>query len=177
MSRKKKSYEWFGGGEAIDVKTDASTSVADLIQLIPGRPLADDTGIRTQFLIEAMYLHFHVHRLLITELDALAFCVYQGNMSDSGNNPVQALDALSLQGRLYSRKQIMMMAPLAVPALLPVGDAGTFVTSDEILVSSHEYQASRKHDRSQQILTLCVNADVSAVIRVFVQWRVLTSWT
>ncbi len=175
MSKRKKTYEWFGGGENLDVKTDASTSVADLIQMIPGRALADDAGVRTQFLIEAIYLHMHVHRLLITEVDALGFIVYQGNLSDSGNNPVQALDAVSLQNRLYSRKQIMMMGPLAVPPIIFDG-VSAFTTQEEVLVSSHEYQANRKHDRSQQVLTLAVNADVSDVISCFCQWRVLVSW-
>ncbi len=175
MAKRKKEYQWLGGGENIEAQTGASTSVADVIQLIPGHALADDAGVRTNFLIEAIYLHFHVHRLLITELDALGFLVYQGNMSDSGNNPVQALDALSLEDRLYSRKQLMMMGPLAVPAIIFDG-VSAFTTQEQVLVSSHEYQASRKHDRSQQVLCLTVNADVSVVVNVFCQWRVLVSW-
>ncbi len=175
MGKKRKEYQWLGGGENIEPQTGASTSVADVIQLVPGVPIADNAGVRTTFLIEAIYLHFHVHRLLITELDALGFLVYQGNVSDSGNNPVQALDALSLEDRLYSRKQLMMMGPLAVPAIIFDG-VSAFTTQEQVLVSSHEYQANRKHDRSQQILCLTVNSDVSVVTSVFCQWRVLVSW-
>ncbi len=175
MTRKKKSYQWLGGGENLDVKTGASTSVADVIQMVPGLLLADNAGVRTQFLIEAIYVHFHVHRLLITEVDALAFLIYQGNMSDSGNNPVQALDALSLEDRLYSRKQLMLMGPLPVPAIIFDG-VSAFTTQEQVLVASFEYQANRKHDRSQQVLCLTVNSDVSAVLSVFCQWRVLVSW-
>ncbi len=177
MSKKRKEYQWLGGGENIEPQTGASTSVADVIQLVPGVPIADNAGVRTTFLIEAIYLHFHVHRLLITELDALGFLVYQGNVSDSGNNPVQALDALSLEDRLYSRKQLMMMGPLEVPPIVVSGDLLTATTDERVLVSSHEYQANRKHDRSQQILCLTVNSDVSVVTSVFCQWRVLVSWT
>ncbi len=175
MARKNKDYQWFGGGQLVVAETRASTSVADVVQLIPGVPIADDAGTRNKFLIEAIYMHFHVHRILITELDAVGFLVYQSNMSDSGNNPLAALDALSLEDRLYGRKQLMMMGPLAVPLVIENG-AAAFTTNDAVLVSSHEYQASRKHDRSQEVLCLTVNADVSLVVRVFCQWRVLVSW-
>ncbi len=175
MARKKKEYQWMGGGQLVSAETRASTSVADVIQLIPGVPIADDAGSRNNFLIEAMYLHFHVKRLLITDMDALAFLVYQSNMSDSGNNPLAALDALSLEDRLYGRKQLMMMGPLPVPAIIFDG-VSAFTTQEEIKVHSAEYQAKRKHDRSQQVLCMTINADVSDVVQVFCQWRVLVSW-
>ncbi len=174
MARKKKEYQWMGGGQLVTVETRAGTSVADVVQMIPGVPIADEAGVRTNFLIEAMYLHFHVKRLLITDFDALAFLVYQGNMSDSGNNPVQSLDALSTEDRLYSRKQLMMMGPLPVPPV--ISSEAVFTTQEEIKVVSFEYQAKRKHDRSQQVLCMTVNADVSLVVQVFCQWRVLVSW-
>ncbi len=162
-------------GQLVIAETRAGTSVADVVQMIPGVPIADDAGARTKFLIEAMYLHFSVHRILITEVDALGFLVYQGNMSDSGNNPVQALDALSLEDRLYTRKQLMMMGPLPVPPIIFDG-VSAFTTQEQVQVASFEYQANRKHDRSQQVLCLTVNCDVSLVVRVFCQWRVLVSW-
>ncbi len=176
MSRTKKEYQWMGGGQIVEAETRAGTSVADVVQLIPGVPIADDAGARNKFLIEAIYMHFSVHRILITEVDALAFLVYQGNMSDSGNNPVQSLDALSLEDRLYSRKQLMMMGPLPVPPVLGNQDFTAFTTNDQVLVHSAEYQANRRHDRGQQVLCLTVNCDVSLVLRVFCQWRVLVSW-
>ncbi len=175
MARKNKEYQWIGGGQLVVAETRASTSVADVVQLIPGVPIADDAGARNKFLIEAMYLHFSVHRALITEVDALAFLVYQSNMSDSGNNPLAALDALSLEDRLYGRKQLMMMGPLPVPAIIFDG-VSAFTTQEQVLVASYEYQAKRKHDRGQQVLCMTVNCDVSLVCRVFCQWRVLVSW-
>ncbi len=173
----KKTYSWLGGGQTIDPQTDASTSTADVIQLIPAQPVAAVTNERTRFLIEAIYLNFSVQRILTTTFDALGFLVYQIPPIEDSANPSLALDAISTSDRLYSRKNIMMMAPLPVPPILGTSDLLAFSTSDEILVSHHEYQANRKHDTAFQILAMTINSDVSVVTRVFAQWRVLVSWS
>ncbi len=173
----KKTYMWMGGGQVIEPQTDASTSSADIIQMIPATPLTALAGARTKFLIEAIYLNFSIHRLLSTTFDALGFLVYQIPPQEDNNNPALVLDALSTEDRLYARKNIMMMAPLPVPPILGTSDLLAFTPNDAILVDHHEYQANRKHDTTSQILCLAVNSDVSVVTRVFCQWRILTSWS
>ncbi len=173
---KDKQYMWLGGGEIRVPETDVSTSVGEVIQMIPPQPVAEVVGARTKFLIEAIYLHFSVRRILTTTFDALGFVVYQSPITEGTNNPAQPLDALSTTDRLYSNKRIMMMAPLAVPPILGTSDLLAFSVNDEIVTEHHEYQAMRKHDRASEVLCLNLNTDVSNVVSVFCQWRVLTSW-
>ncbi len=176
MARNKKAYSWLGGGENIEPMGDASTATTELIQLIPAQPVADTVGARTQFLIEAIYLHFSIHRLLITELDACGFIVWQAPVTEASNLPAQSLDALSTTDRLYANKRIMMMAPLPVPPIFLSGDLVSATVDERVMTSSHEYQAMRKHDRSNTVLAMAVNSDVDIVLSVFCQWRVLVSW-
>ncbi len=176
MARKKHVYTWVGGGQNIEPETDASTSTSEVIQLIPPQPTSEVTGMRQNSIIDAIYLHFSIHRLLITELDALGFLVYQEPVAEGAAQPVQALNALSTTDRLYSNKRIMMMAPLPVPRIALSSDLLSATVDEQVLVAHHEYQAQRKHDRSSQVLCLTVNADVSVVVSVFCQWRVLLRW-
>ncbi len=172
----KKQYSWLGDGTIIEPQTDASTASSDVIQMIPAVATADLANTRTRFLIEAIYLNFSISRILTTTFDALGFCVYQMAPQEGQQNPALALDAISTEDRLYARKNIMMMAPLPVPAILVNGFTGTVLTNDEIITSHHEYQANRKHDTASQVLCMTLNSDVSVVTRVFCQWRILVSW-
>lgn len=172
----KRKTQWIGGGQNIEPSTDVSTAIGDVIQMIPVLPLAEIRGQPTSMLIEAIYLHFSIHRLLITELDALGFVVWVANLQEAGNLPVQTIDALSLNDRLYGNKAIMMMAPLPVPRIALSGDLVSATVDQEVLTAHHEYQAMRKLDRSSNVLSLIVNSDVSVVCNVFCQWRVLVSY-
>ncbi len=172
----KRNYNWIGGAQNIEPETDAGTTTTEVIQLIPPQQTSTIVGARTDLLIEAIYLHFSVHRLLITEVDAMAFLVYQSPIAEGGNVPAQALDALTLVDRDMANKKIMMHAPLPVPRIALSGDLLSGTVTEEVLVAHHEYQAMRKHDRASQVLCLTVNSDVSVVLNVFCQWRVLVSW-
>ncbi len=173
---KKRSRQWVGGGQVIEPQTDASTSTSDIIKLVEPIPRSAIQGADFKVLIEAIYLHFSTHRILTTTFDALGFMVYTQQVSESTELPLQALDALSTDRRLYSNNQILMMAPLKVPPILGTSDLLAFTTNDEIVVEHHDYQATRKLDRAAQVLCLTVNSDVSDVVRTFVQWRVLLSY-
>ncbi len=173
----KRRTTWVGGGEIRIPETDAGTTVSEVIQLIPPQPLTQGVGDRTKCVIDAIYLHFSIRRIALNAVDALGFIVYQSQVLEAGDTPSQSLDALSLQGRAYANKAIMMMAPLPVPPLLGAGDLLTFVANDQVMVASHEFQASRKHDMASQVLCLNLNSDISAVFRVFCQWRILLAWT
>ncbi len=172
----KRRYQWVGGGQNIEPEPDASTSVGEVIRVIPATTTSEAAGENTQMVIEAIYMHFSIHRLLITELDALGFMVWTANVAEAGNDPSQALDALSTVDRAYANKNILMMAPLPVPRIALSSDLLSGTVTEEVLVSSHEYQASRKFDRSNQVLAMTVNSDVSVVVSVFCQWRVLVSY-
>jgi len=196
MSKRKRT-QWFGGGQVIEPETDASTSTAEVLQLIPSIQTGELAQEVSEFTIEAIYLHFSIRRILISAIDALGFLVYQGEVVEGGNNPAQALDALAQAPREYSNKRIMMMealdalaqapreysnkrimmmAPLPVPPILGTSDLLAFTTDSQVLVAHHEFQASRKHNRSNTILCMTVNCDISVATRIFCQWRVLVNF-
>ncbi len=170
---KRKSTFWVGGGEIREPETDASTSTGEVIQLLPAVVRTANLGPDTSVVIEAIYLHFHIHRILTTVFDALGFMVWISNVTETSELPVQSLDALSTDDRAYANKNILMMEPLPVPPNLNSGDLLSAAVNDEIYVSSHQFRASRKLDRASNVLCLNLNSDVSAVTRVFCQWRIL----
>ncbi len=173
----KRKFNWIGGGQIIEPEGDASTSVTEVIQLVPALPAAEARGQNTSCLVEAIYLHFSIHRILTTPLDAVAFVVWMANLQEGASAlPVQALDALSLQDRAAGNKAIMMACPLPVPKNQYSGDLLSVITDDAVITCSHQYKARRKMDRMGQMLAMTVNADVDIVVRIFVQWRVLLSY-
>ncbi len=174
---KKHRTSWLGGSLLMNPETDAGTTTAEVAQLIPPQQAAEVVGDRTSFVIEAIYMHFSIRRVSLAQPDALGFMVYQSMVSEAGNLPVLALDALSTTPREYSRKNIMMMAPLPVPPLLGAGDLLSFQTDDRIITEHHEFQAMRKHDTASQVLCMTINSDISLVVRIFAQWRILIGWT
>ncbi len=151
--------------------------MTEVIQLVPALPQANALGENTQCLIEAIYLHFSIQRLLITNFDALGFVVWLAALQEGSSAlPVQSLDALSTRDRDYGNKAILMMAPLPVPPILASSDLVSAITNEAIVTDHHEYQATRKYDRAGQVLCMAVNSDVSVVCNVFCQWRVLLSY-
>ncbi len=169
----KRKTNWVGGGQLVVPETDASTSIGEVVQLVPALPIADFRGQDTACLVEAVYLYFSIKRLLITDFDALGFVMWMSNIQEGGAAPVQSLDALSTTDRAYGNKAIMLMAPLPCPPFLASSDLASAIVSAEIKAAHHEYQAMRKMDRASNVLALAINSDVSLVAQVFVQWRVL----
>ncbi len=176
MARSKRSYQWVGGGQIVTPKTDASSAVGDVMQLAPAISRTVAEVGRTDCLIQAIYIHVSSHRLLTTSFDALGLVVWVANVSEGSANPVQTLDALSTDVRAYSNKNILILEPLEVPPVLASSDLMTVTTDDRILTHKATFQASRKLDRAQQVLSLQLNTDVSDVMRCFVQARVLLSY-
>lgn len=172
----KRRTQWVGGAKSYEPQTDASTSASDVIQLVEPRPLTDTQGLPVKCTIEAIYLHFSIKRILITDFDALGFLVYTQQVSETSDLPLQALDALSLAERAYANKQILMMAPLPYPPIFLSSDLLSATPDNSGMVASHEFQASRKLDRSSQVLCMTLNSDVSVVVNVFAQWRILLSY-
>ncbi len=168
--------QWLGGAKLQLANTDASSPVADIIEMIPAELSTAPVGQSTKYTVEAIYLHTSTRRLLTTTVDALGFVVWVAQVAETGNTPVQSLDALSTTNRAYGNSRIMMMKPLAVPPLLGTSDLLAFTVDDRVIVAHHEFQASRTLDRSNQVLAMQVNCDVSAVCQVFCQWRVLVSY-
>ncbi len=173
----KRKTSWVGGAQLVIPETDAGTTPSEVVQLIPPQLSTESVGDRTKFVVEAIYLHFSIRRILNSNPDACGFLVWQAAVNESNEFPAQSLDALSLQRRAYANKNIMMMAPLPIPPLLGASDLASFTTNDAVLVAHHEFQASRKHDTASQVLAMNVNCDISLVLRVFCQWRILLAWT
>ncbi len=144
--------------------------------MAPAIKLADIVQQRTSCLIEAIYVHFSTTRILISSLSMVGMIVWVANVSEGSNNPSQTLDALSIDPRAYSNKNILIMEPVPVPPILASGDLLSATTNEEIRTSKYTYQASRKLDRAQQILCMQVNADVDSVVSCFIQYRVLLSY-
>ncbi len=174
MARRK--YQWVGHGNVIVPKTDASTPTSELLELVPAVLRTSAAGPRTDCLIEAIYVHVHTHRLLTTTLDACGIIVWTAVVSEGADAPAQSLNAIPTDARAYGNKNILIMAPVPVPPLLGSSDLLSVTPDDQVMVSSYEYQASRKLDRQNQVLALTINSDVSSVLRCFVQVRVLLSW-
>ncbi len=173
---KRRRLQWVGGAESIDTATDANTAVGDLILMITALDRTADQGQPSKCLIEAIYLKMSTRRLLTTTMAALTYMVWLANVSEGSDLPIQALNSQSLDARAYGNSDILMHGALDVPPLLGTSDLLAFTVNDEIKATDAEFQATRKFDRSRQILTLVVNSDVDAMCRVFCQWRVLLSY-
>ncbi len=173
----KKRLQWVGGGTIREAETDASTSTAEVIQLVPPIQTSTQTGGPSECLIKAVYLHFSSRRILLSALDAFGFIMWVATRQENANLPVQSLDAIPSDKEVpYANKAIMLMAPLAVPPLLAAGDLLSFQTNDQIITEHHTFESNRKLDRNSQILCLNLNSDISVVMRTFVQWRVLLQY-
>ncbi len=175
MAKKSKSTMWVGGAILYSPEPDVSTTTSEVIELIPAVLAADPVGVLTKYTIQAIYLHFSIRRINIAETQALGFLVYQTGVTEGANTPVQALDALSLEERFYGNRAILMMAPLPVPFINHSGDLATAQVTEQVLTSHHEFQASRKHDRSNTVLAMTLNSETLAV-SVFSQWRILLEY-
>ncbi len=176
MSRKR-NLQWVGGGVIREAETDASTSTAEVIQLVPPIQVATKDGGPSNALIKAVYLHFSSKRILLSSLDAFGFIMWIAIRQENANLPVQSLDAIPANNTPYANKAIMLMAPLQVPPLLAAGDLLSFQTNDQLITEHHTFESNRKLDRQSQILCLNLNSDISVVMRTFVQWRVLLEYS
>ncbi len=174
MGKRRKTV-WVGGGQLITPEPDVSTATGEIIELIPAVTAAAPVGEDTACTVEAIYLHFSVRRNTIAETQALGFLVWVANVTEAAEVPVQALDALSVTSRAYGNKNILMMAPLPVPPILASSDLATAIQSEEVMVAHHEFQASRKLDRSNNVLAMSVNVETLSV-SVFCQWRILLDY-
>ncbi len=176
MARNKRSYQWIGAANVFLPKTDASSATTGILEIAPALLRTAPVQGRTDCLIEAIYIHISTHRVLTTTLDAAGIIVWVANVSEGSDNASQTLDALSTEDRAYSNKNILIMEPFAVPPTVSSSDLVSVAINDAVLVSKHSFQATRKLDRSSQVLALQVNADVSDVIRCFIQVRALLSY-
>lgn len=160
----------------MDTATDANTSTTDVIQMVTALDRTADMGQPSKCLIEAIYLKASIRRLLTTTMASLTYMVWLGNVSEGSDLPIQALNSQSLDARAYGNSDILMHSAMPVPPLLGTSDLLAFTVNDEIRAEAYEFQATRKFDRSRQILCLVANSDVDAMVRVFFQWRVLLSY-
>ncbi len=176
MAKSKRKYQWVGGGKLISVQPDTSTSVADVMEIVPAVLKASVAGPDTSYLLEAMYIKVSTRRIGVAAFDAAGIIVWTAPVVEGGDSPAQTLDAVSTDARAYANKCILLMEALPVPALLATSDLLAFVPNDEVVVTRFEYQAKRKIDRSNTVLALIINSDLSNQLRCFVQVRALLSY-
>jgi len=164
-----KKYKWCGGAIVRTVESFPNTAQNEIIVLCD--TVGDDSY--SDCVIERSIIMFHIHRALNTTLDGFAgVLAIQKNDQSIPAEPVQVLDALSLIPAEYSNRDILHWAPLPVP---PTMSTGTTLNRETVPVV-WDIKMRRKLHRSNEMLTLSMNTDITAVIRVFVQHRVLLSY-
>jgi len=174
--RSGKKYKWCGGGIIREPDTFGTTSRAEVIELCPALT-ESELEAYSDVVIERCHIHIATHRLLISPLDAFGIIVWLAQVQEFDNDVVQVLDSLGLTAgaaRQYGNRQIMFQGQLPVPRVNSL-DAQD-VLSNEVLTEKIDIKVRRKLHRSNEILALSLNTDVDAVLRCFVQWRVLLSY-
>ena len=171
-----KKYKWCGGGIIREPETFASTARSEVINLCPALR-EDELESYSDVVVERCHISIATHRILVTSVDAFGVLVWVAQVNEADNDVVQSLDAIGLTvgaARQYGNRQIMYQT------LLPVPPINALELSNEldlrIQVEHIDIKVRRKLHRSNEMLALTLNSDVSSVMRCFVQWRVLLSY-
>ena len=167
----KKAYKWCGTGQTRTVETAVSTSTAEVLILCPVVSIAAYNDV----VVERTILNFAIRRELTSDVLALAAMVCVQPIVTGGILPVQVLDALSTDDADYGAKNILHWESLPIPALLEAFDGGGKI-SGEVAHVQWDIPVKRRLNRERELLTLNINSDVTAVIKVFMQSRVLLSY-
>ena len=165
-------YQWCGHQGQEDLETSASTSTADIIILCPS---LGDTNQQSTVTIEKIFARFLVTRIGISSVNAVAFIIATQETVPATGAPVTVINPLETTADNFTLglKQILMTGLLPHPptVLIPSSDAKSVNLGS--LATDMEFNGRRKLNRMNHALTLTMNADVDAMIRVFAQIRIL----
>ena len=167
----KKSFKWCGTGQTRSPETAVSTTAAEVLILCPVVSIAAYNDV----VVERSIINFSIRRELTSDVLALAALLSVQPIVQGGILPVQVLDALSTDDADYGAKNILHWESLPIPALLEAFDGGGKI-SGEVKHIQWDVPVKRRLNRERELLTLNINSDVSSVLNIFMQSRVLLSY-
>ena len=165
----KKSYKWCGTGQTRVVETAVSTTTAELLILCPVVSIAAYNNV----IIERTIINFSIRRDTAGDILALAAMVCVQPVATGTALPVQSLDALDTSDAAYGAGNILHWEALPVPALVYDSTGDTMRVDGSVDHVQWDIPVKRKLNRERECLVLTINSDVSSVVKVFMQSRVL----
>jgi len=169
-------YKWWGFGELRTIETAVSTSVSEVMHLVPCAISDDAQGDVT---VEAIYCHISVRRANSTVVDGVGYIIANQKCTPADGNPIEVLDTVPTGATAVTalaNRDIMMHGLLNVPAML-TNEVPAVVSNRENIVNEVVYKARRKLYRLNHGLYLHITADVSGVLTVFVSARTLLRYS
>lgn len=163
-SRIKPSYKWVGANDVQDIQRIASMSPGLVYLALPGSVIVEANN---DVLMETIFISHSISRLLITNVGFLHVLVAMQKIDPSSGLPTEVLDPAAGTGFDIANRDILAWYQLPMPPVLPVGNAGTFVTSDESVIYRHQVNVRRRIQRANHAITITiVNGVADDVIRV-----------
>ena len=164
-------YQWCGHQSVQTLETSVATAASEIILLCA---FLGDTNQQSTVTVERIIMSFLIHRILATEFDACAFVVAIQETVPATGAPVTVINPLDTAADNFTLglKQILMTGLLGWPPVILRAD-DTSKENSAGMYQSFEFNGRRKLNRMNHAVTLTVNTDVTAVLRMFVQTRVL----
>ena len=125
--------------------------------------------------IEKIFLRFLTTRIGVSQVNVVGFALAIQETVPTTGAPVTVINPLdtSQDNFTLGLKQLIMTGLLPVPpvVLQPSDDAK--IVNNSNMLTQYEFNGRRKYNRMNHALTLTVNADVDAMVRMFFQARIL----
>ncbi len=171
-SRTAPKYKWCGHAAVLTVDTQGATATSDIMLLCPS---LGNSEIQGEVIVERIILSFSTRRLLTTATSAAGFLVAKQKTVPATGLPLEVLNPLetTADNFEFGNKDLLYQGLLSIPANGFVGNSGAVAVSEQVIVERFEFNGRRRLERLNHALTLTVTADVSAVLRTFMQVRTL----
>jgi len=169
-------YKWCGHAAVQTVLPQTSQTTATPMLLCPSIGV---TGLQGEVIIERIILNFLTHRLLTDDLDGYGFLVSKQKTIPATGLPTEILNPLetTADNFEFGNKDLLLQGLLMVPECTIRSDTQALKINGRGEQQSYEFNGRRRLERLNQALTLTLAADVSSVVRVFVQSRVLLRYS
>ena len=158
--------QWYGGFSSAEVLTVASTGVGGITQL---RPAHGSLDADRSVVIKRIILSMSVRRVLISAIDCAMWAVSVGQ-TDSSGNPTDVLELLDTDPFVMANKALLQVGSLPVP---PIIYSTTREVDRSVVVVDYDFKVNRRVDLAREAILMQLNADVSGVITVCTNWRML----
>jgi len=166
-------YQWCGH-QAIHI-VKAGPVAADVQLMCPS---AGTSLQQSTVTIEKIFVRLLTHRILASELDAFGYMVAIQETVPTTGLSITVLNPLevTVDNFALALKQLLMTGLVGWPPVLLKADDTSKENSSGMLYEV-EFNGRRKMNRLNHALTMTLETDVDAVLRVFVQTRVLLRMT
>ena len=168
--RLKRRYQWYGGQDTNAVSTVAGTGTTDIIELRPSHLSLD---AMREYRLERIILDISVHRTQTALVELLNMAVFMVDTNSSGA-PTDVLEIQSNDPFVFANKSLLHMACLSVPAC-GMHSAGTLKITNQVECHHFDFKPRRKLDLAREAIGMQLNADVTAILKATIQWRLLLS--